>query len=48
MMICQSLRVRPRKTGRKGTLAEFFAASPLRGSDLEIERAQGEVREVDL
>ena len=37
-----------RKTGRKGTLAEFFAASPLRGSDLEIERAQGGAREVDL
>ncbi len=37
-----------RKTGRKGTLAEFFAASPLRGSDLDIERAQGGAREVDL
>ena len=37
-----------RKTGRKGTLAEFFAASPLRGSNLEIERAQGGAREVDL
>src|SRR5467141_2649060 len=37
-----------RKTGRKGTLAEFFAASPLRGSDLEIERARGGAREVDL
>jgi prevent-host-death family protein len=37
-----------RKTGRKDTLAEFFAASPLRGSDLEIERAQGGAREVDL
>ena len=37
-----------RKTGRKGTLAEFFAASPLRGSGLEIERAQGGAREVEL
>jgi hypothetical protein len=37
-----------RKTGRKGTLAEFFAASPLRGSHLEIERAQGEAREVEV
>ncbi len=26
-----------RKTGRKGTLAEFFAASPLRGAALELE-----------
>jgi prevent-host-death family protein len=37
-----------RKTGRKGTLAEFFAASPLRGSRLEIERAQGGARQVEL
>jgi prevent-host-death family protein len=37
-----------RKTGRKGTLAEFFAALPLRGSHLEIERAQGGAREVEL
>jgi prevent-host-death family protein len=37
-----------RKTGRKGTLAEFFAASPLRGSGLEIERAPGGAREVEL
>ena len=27
-----------RKTGRKGNLAEFFAASPLRGSGLSIAR----------
>ena len=37
-----------RKTRRNGTLAEFFAASPLRGSHLEIERAQGGPREVEL
>jgi prevent-host-death family protein len=37
-----------RKTGRKGTLAEFFAASPLRSSHLKIERAQGGAREVEL
>ena len=37
-----------RKTRRKDTLADFFAASPLRGSGLEIERAQGGTREVDL
>jgi prevent-host-death family protein len=28
---------RERKTGRQGTLADFFAASPLRDSGLEIE-----------
>jgi prevent-host-death family protein len=37
-----------RKTARKVTLAEFFAHSPLRGSHLEIERAPGGVREVEL
>ena len=37
-----------RKTGRKGTLADFFAASPLRGSGREIERVRGGTREVDL
>ena len=37
-----------RKTGCKGTLAEFFASSPLRASHLEIERAQGGAREVEL
>jgi prevent-host-death family protein len=37
-----------RKTGRKGTLADFFAASPLRGSGIEIERARGRVRKVAL
>jgi prevent-host-death family protein len=37
-----------RKTGRKGTLAEFFAGSPLRGAGLEIARLPGGVRKVDL
>ena len=37
-----------RKTRRKGTLAEFFAASPLRGSGIELERPEGGSREVDL
>jgi prevent-host-death family protein len=37
-----------RKTKRKGNLAEFFAASPLRDSGLEIERAQDGPREIDL
>jgi prevent-host-death family protein len=37
-----------RKADRKGTLADFFAASPLRGSALEIERAPGGAREIEL
>ena len=37
-----------RKTERKGTLAEFFAASPLPDSGLDIERPQGGVRETGL
>ncbi|MCK1390249.1 type II toxin-antitoxin system Phd/YefM family antitoxin [Bradyrhizobium sp. 1] len=34
-----------RKTVRKGTLAEFLLASPLRGADLELERVQDEPRD---
>ena len=37
-----------RKTQRQGTLADFFAASPLRDSGLEIERPQDAPRELDL
>ena len=37
-----------RRTRRRGTLAEFLAASPLRGSGVEIERPPGGVREVEL
>ena len=37
-----------RKTKRTGTLAEFFAASPLRESGVEIERRRDPARPVDL
>lgn len=37
-----------RKTRRKGNLAEFFAASPLRGSGLEVERVKDGPRDIDL
>ena len=37
-----------RKTRRKGSLAEFFAASPLRGSGLRIKSPAGRLRKVDL
>jgi prevent-host-death family protein len=34
-----------RKTARKGTLAEFLLASPLRGAALELERVHDEPRD---
>lgn len=37
-----------RKTKRRGNLAEFFAASPLRGAKLKIKRLPGRLRKVDL
>ncbi len=37
-----------RKARRQGTLADFFAASPLRDSGLEVERPQDSPRELDL
>jgi prevent-host-death family protein len=37
-----------RKMKRTGNLAEFFAASPLRGSKLRVERIKGGLRKVDL
>ena len=37
-----------RRTKRVGSLAEFFAASPLRGSGLSAERTMDAPRDVDL
>ena len=37
-----------KKTRRKGTLADFFAASPLRGSRMRIKRMRGRLRKVTL
>jgi prevent-host-death family protein len=37
-----------RKARRVGNLAEFFAASPLRGSGLEAKRLKGKLRDVKL
>jgi prevent-host-death family protein len=37
-----------RKTARKGTLAEFLLASPLRGADLDLERLADPPRDVTL
>jgi prevent-host-death family protein len=37
-----------RKTRRTGTLAEFFASSPLRESDLDVTRSEELPRTIDL
>jgi prevent-host-death family protein len=37
-----------RKTKRVGTLADFFANSPLRESGLKLERPKGRLRKIDL
>jgi hypothetical protein len=37
-----------RKAKRKGTLADFFAASPLRGSGLKVDRPSDGPRDLDL
>jgi prevent-host-death family protein len=37
-----------RKTHRVGTLADFFAASPLRGSGLNVRRLNGGPRKLEL
>jgi prevent-host-death family protein len=37
-----------RKTMRKGTLAEFLLASPLRGADLDLTRENDSPRDVEL
>ena len=37
-----------RKMERKGTLVEFFAASPLRGSGIKLERVSMRLRKIKL
>lgn len=37
-----------RKTTRAGNLADFFAASPLRGSGLKLRRRKDRARQLDL
>ncbi len=37
-----------RKTKRKGSLAEFFAKSPLRGAEINLERVKDQPRDIDL
>lgn len=37
-----------RRTGRRGSLAEFLLASPLRGADLDLERRDDEPRDLSF
>ncbi|MGA8074656.1 MAG: type II toxin-antitoxin system Phd/YefM family antitoxin [Candidatus Acidiferrales bacterium] len=37
-----------RKTQRKGNLAEFLAASPLRGVNIRLNRSRGKARDLQL
>ena len=37
-----------RKTVRKGTLADFLMASPLRDADLDLDRVRDQPRDLDL
>jgi prevent-host-death family protein len=37
-----------RKTKRAGTLADFFASSPLRGSRVRVRRLRGRLRKAEL
>lgn len=37
-----------RKTERKGSLAEFLLSSPLRGSEIDVERMRDEPRDLSL
>lgn len=37
-----------RKSRRSGNLAEFFASSALRGSELKVRRVKGGTRKVDV
>jgi prevent-host-death family protein len=37
-----------RKTKRAGNLAEFFAGSPLRGSNLKVRRLKTQARKISL
>ena len=37
-----------RRTKRLGNLARFFAASPLPGSELDVERSRDQPRDIDL
>ena len=47
-VVVVSAEERARKRVRKGTLAEFLMASPLRDADLDLERVRDQPRDLDL
>ena len=47
-VVLVSLKQWERATVRDGTLADFFARSPLRGSGIVIERLKDDFRPIDL
>jgi prevent-host-death family protein len=47
-VIVVSIEEWERRTKRRGNLAEFFASSPLPGSELEVERLKDGPREITL
>jgi hypothetical protein len=48
MIVVVSIDEWARKTMRKGSLAEFLLASPLRGAELDLERVRDEPRDLAL
>jgi hypothetical protein len=46
-VVVVSAEERERKTKRRGTLAEFFASSPLRASRLKVKRSKDKLRSAD-
>jgi Methyltransferase domain len=46
--IVVSIQEWARKSNRQGNLAEFFAASPLRGAEIAVERTQDAPRRIEL
>ncbi|HEY6349587.1 MAG TPA: BrnA antitoxin family protein [Candidatus Angelobacter sp.] len=48
LLRAEMLRSCERKTKRKGNLAEFLMASPLRGSGIDIKPLRIRLRKVDL
>jgi hypothetical protein len=47
-VVVVSAEERERGTKRMGTLAEFFASSPLRASGLKVKRSKDKLRSTDL
>ncbi len=48
VVVDAALWERTQRRQRRGSFAEFLLASPLRGTDLDVTRLQGGVREIEL